>query len=136
MSVQYKKNHSQFKYAAILLILMTLVAWPSLFILSCPISSHCWDSPSNCKILSRRSTSQPPAQNIVIVINTSQQTVVLRVCPPQRHLYHSCVYDTVQGAATMCIKASLLKGMSEFWEGEVSLVCRKIILIHCQNPGV
>ena len=33
-------------------------------------------------------------------------------------------------------KASLLKGMSEFWEGEVSLVCRKIILIHCQNPGV
>ena len=33
-------------------------------------------------------------------------------------------------------KASLLKGMSEFWVGEVSLVCRKIILIHCQNPGV
>ena len=32
-------------------------------------------------------------------------------------------------------KASLLKGMSEFWEGEVSLVCRKIILIHSKGPG-
>ena len=33
------------------------------------------------------------------------------------------------------IKASLLKGMSEFREGEVSLVCRKIILIHSKGPG-
>ena len=32
-------------------------------------------------------------------------------------------------------KASFVKGMSEFLEGEVSLVCRKIILIHGQNPG-
>ena len=32
-------------------------------------------------------------------------------------------------------KASLLKGMSEFREGEVSLVCRKNILIHSKGPG-
>ena len=30
---------------------------------------------------------------------------------------------------------SFVNGMSEFLEGEVSLVCRKIILIHGQNPG-
>ena len=57
-----KNNQSQFKYAAILLMLMTLAAWELLFFLSCPISSHCWVSPSNCNILSRRLTSQPPAQ--------------------------------------------------------------------------
>ena len=33
------------------------------------------------------------------------------------------------------IKESLLKGMSEFREGEVSLVCRKNILIHSKGPG-
>ena len=32
-------------------------------------------------------------------------------------------------------KESLLKGMSEFREGEVSLVCRKNILIHSKGPG-
>ena len=45
-----------------MLMLMTLAAWELLFCLSCPISSHCWVSPSNCNILSRRLTSQPPAQ--------------------------------------------------------------------------
>ena len=30
---------------------------------------------------------------------------------------------------------SFVNGMSEFLEGEVSLVCRKIILIHGRNPG-
>ena len=38
-----------------------------------------------------------------------------------------------QGAT--CTKESLLKGMSEFWVGEVSLVCRKNILIHSKGPG-
>ena len=42
--------------------------------------------------------------------------------------------------STIClellIKASFVEGMSEFLEGEVSLICRKIILIHGQNPGV
>ena len=32
-------------------------------------------------------------------------------------------------------KASFVEGMSELLEGEVSLVSRKIILIHGQNPG-
>ena len=36
----------------------------------------------------------------------------------------------------MSSNASFVKGMSEFLEGEVSLICRKIILIHGQNPGV
>ena len=34
-----------------------------------------------------------------------------------------------------CTMLSFVEGMSEFMEGEVSLVCRKIILIHGQNPG-
>ena len=33
------------------------------------------------------------------------------------------------------VKESLLKGMSEFREGEVSLECRKNILIHSKGPG-
>ena len=33
------------------------------------------------------------------------------------------------------IMLSFVNGMSEFLEGEVSLVCRKIILIHGRNPG-
>ena len=37
--------------------------------------------------------------------------------------------------STFSVKASLLKGMSEFREGEVSLVCRKNILIHSKGPG-
>ena len=32
-------------------------------------------------------------------------------------------------------KASFYKGMTEFQEGEVSVICRKIILIHGQGPG-
>ena len=31
--------------------------------------------------------------------------------------------------------SSLYKGMTEFQEGEVSVICRKIILIHGQGPG-
>ena len=31
---------------------------------------------------------------------------------------------------------SFVKGMTEFLEGEVSVICRKIILIHGQGPGV
>ena len=31
--------------------------------------------------------------------------------------------------------ASFVIGMSEFRDGEVSLICRKIILIHGQGPG-
>ena len=30
---------------------------------------------------------------------------------------------------------SFYKGMTEFQEGEVSVICRKIILIHGQGPG-
>ena len=56
-----RSDQSQFKYAAILLVLMILEAWPALFCLSCPISFHCWVSPSNCKILSRVLLSKPPA---------------------------------------------------------------------------
>ena len=33
------------------------------------------------------------------------------------------------------IKSSFYKGMTEFQEGEVSVICRKIILIHGQGPG-
>ena len=33
------------------------------------------------------------------------------------------------------VMLSFVNGMSEFLEGEVSLVCRKIILIHGRNPG-
>ena len=36
----------------------------------------------------------------------------------------------------VAIMLSFIKGMSEFLEGEVYLICRKIILIHCQNPGI
>ena len=36
---------------------------------------------------------------------------------------------------TVCINPSFVKGMSEFLEGKVSLVCRKIILIHGQGLG-
>ena len=35
----------------------------------------------------------------------------------------------------MYIKSSFVNGMSEFLEGKVSLICRKIILIHGQGPG-
>ena len=42
------------------------------------------------------------------------------------------IYNVIM---SMNNKASLLKGMSEFREGEVSLVCRKIILIHSKGPG-
>ena len=39
----FKNRHciAQFKYAAILLVLMILEVWPALFCLSCPISFHC-----------------------------------------------------------------------------------------------
>ena len=37
--------------------------------------------------------------------------------------------------ARLLAMLSFVKGMSEFLEGEVSLVCRKNILIHGQNPG-
>ena len=33
-------------------------------------------------------------------------------------------------------KVSFVKGMKEFLEGEVSVICRKIILIHGQGPVV
>ena len=35
----------------------------------------------------------------------------------------------------MHTKSSFFKGMTEFQEGEVSVICRKIILIHGQGPG-
>ena len=38
-------------------------------------------------------------------------------------------------AAVVCSNVSLYKGMTEFQEGEVSVICRKIILIHGQGPG-
>ena len=37
----HRIDQSQFRYAAILLVLMILEVWPALFCLSCPISFHC-----------------------------------------------------------------------------------------------
>ena len=45
------------------------------------------------------------------------------------------LFGTPRNSCT-CTKASFLKGMLEFLEGEVSVICRKIILIHGQGPGV
>ena len=53
----------------------------------------------------------------------------------QRKKISSCMETLLLPLACMHIKASFLKGMSEFWEGEVSVICRKIILIHGQGPG-
>ena len=47
--------------------------------------------------------------------------------------YCTVLYCT--GQLTMSVMLSFVNGMSEFLEGEVSLVCRKIILIHGRNPG-
>ena len=77
-----RNNQSQFKYAAILLMLMALAAWEYLFVLSCPISFHCSVSPSNCKILSRllwSHSSQPPAQNITTYQLPAQCLMLLSI---------------------------------------------------------
>ena len=39
-------------------------------------------------------------------------------------------------ARVISTKLSFVKGMTEFLEGEVSVICRKIILIHGHGPGV
>ena len=97
-----KMNQSHFKYAAILLMFMTLAAWANLFNLSSPIWFHCTVLPSNCKILSRELPSQPPAQNIVIVITISQ------------HPAH-CSYEHSPAAPT-----HLRPGPGELWLAESS----------------
>ena len=49
---------------------------------------------------------------------------------------HLTTTTTAPGPRTLLHSMlSFVNGMSEFLEGEVSLVCRKIILIHGRNPG-
>ena len=45
-------------------------------------------------------------------------------CPPSSHT-----------TIWLMVNVSFYKGMTEFQEGEVSVICRKIILIHGQSPG-
>ena len=54
------------------------------------------------------------------------------VCHVERGLVNNQESRKMCSVITML---SFVNGMSEFLEGEVSLVCRKIILIHGRNPG-
>ena len=55
-------------------------------------------------------------------------------CVPGRASLISWMYN-FRNLLTMITNVSFLKGMTEFWVGEVFLICRKIILIHGQGPG-
>ena len=51
-------------------------------------------------------------------------------------LQNSCPRIEHKNCIIIVTKSSFVGGMSEFLEGEVSLICRKINLIHGQGPGV
>ena len=46
------------------------------------------------------------------------------------------IYLYISSICNMPTNVSFLKGMTEFLKGEVSVMCRKIILIHGQGPGI